>query len=56
MREQGIRGNEHLHGKAKLKKRKQQEREQGIKGNKHLLGKERLKKGIAGEGTGNKRE
>ena len=31
-------------------------REQGIRGNEHLLGKERLKKGIAGEGTGNKRE
>ena len=44
MREQGIRGNEHLRGKAKLKKRKQQEKEQGIRGNEHLLGKERLKK------------
>ena len=44
MREQGIRGNEHLHGKEKLKKREQQVKEQGIRGNEHLHGKMKLKK------------
>ena len=44
MREQGIRGNEHLLSKAKLKKREQQVREQGIRGNEHLRGKGKLKK------------
>ena len=44
MREQGIRGNEHLLGKEKLKKRNWQVREQGIRGNEHLRGKAKLKK------------
>ena len=44
MREQGIRGNIHLLGKARLRKTDWQVREQGIRGNEHLRGKAKLKK------------
>ena len=57
MREQGIRGNEYLHGKEKLKKKEYQVRKQGIRGNEFLTWQgEAEEGGIAGEEKGNNRE